>query len=90
MAEFVILLLIGMGYLACCVGVRLYRFLRWLISPILEEIRHRRVLEQERQKEERLLEAHQRAREAIDRAVARCVGQHEQAAARSDRQSRRR
>jgi hypothetical protein len=90
MTEFVILLLTGMGYLAYCVGVLLYRFFRWLISPILEEIRHRRVLEQEKQKEERLLEAHDRAREAIDQAVAHCVGLHEQAATRSDRQSGRR
>jgi hypothetical protein len=84
MAGLVVLLLIGELYLIYRLGLLLCRFFRWLIRPILEQIRHRRVLEQERQKEERLLEAHQRTREAIDQAVAHYVELHEQAAAQAD------
>jgi hypothetical protein len=90
MAEFALLLglavLVGLAYLAYWIGVLLYRFFRWLIGPILEAIEHGRVLEEERQKEARLLEVHNSTREAIDQAVAHYVNLHEQAAAQSDRQ----
>ena len=90
MEELVLLFIIGLCYLACRIGVLVYRFFRWLISPILEQIAHRRILEVERQKEERLVEAHNRTREEIDRAVAHYVGLHKQAVTESDRQPGRR
>ena len=87
MAEFVVLLLVGMGFLAYWIVVLLYRLVRWLISPILDEMEHRRILEEEIQKEQRLLEAHNRARAAIDQAVAHYVNLQEQAVAQADRQA---
>jgi len=90
MEEIAFLFIIGMCYLAYWIGVFLYRVVRWLTSPILEKIEHRRILEEERRKEVRLLEAHERAREAIDLAVAHYVGLHKQAVTESDRQPGRR
>ena len=90
MAEFLVmlalLLIVGLAHLAYWLGVLLCRFFRWLISPITEEIAHRRILEEERRKEERLLEVHNRTREAVDQAVAHYVSLHERAAAQADRQ----
>lgn len=90
MTEFVILLAFGMCYLAYYAGLLLYRFVLWLIRPLLQEIAHRRRIREELQKEERLLEAHQRTRATIDQAVAQVVGLHEQAVMRSDGQPGRR
>jgi hypothetical protein len=43
--------LVGLAYLAYGIGVLLYPGFLWLISPILKGIEHRRILEEESQKE---------------------------------------
>lgn len=85
-----VLFVIGSCYLVYWLGKLIYLFFRWLLSPLLEEIEHRRILEQERQKEQRLLELHDRTRVAIDQTVANYVSLHQQATNQADSQSGRR
>jgi len=64
----------------------LWRFWLWLTEPIRTELAHQRMIQEEREKEQRLLEAHQEALREIDAAVAQCDRMHAAALAQAGRQ----
>ena len=68
----------------------IWRFILWATRPIRDEIAYQRVVKEERQKEEHIIEAHREAVQQIDSAVAFYLDRHEQALAQSDDESRRR
>jgi hypothetical protein len=91
MEELLFMLICAMlyacGWLAWQALKLLWAFVLWITEPIRQEIAFRRMLEEEREKEERLLAAHQEARREIDQVVAECDRMHEEALAQAARQA---
>ena len=85
-----VLMLVAMGYALWEAGKLVWRFLVWATEPIRDEIAFQRMVREEREKEERLLAAHQEAMQEIDRVVAYCDLMHQQALTHPDDESRRR
>jgi hypothetical protein len=88
MYELLFALAIGLLYVGGCVAYWLFQilrsFVRWLARSIQEEIRHRRVLAEERRKERELLAIHQKTRQAIAQTAARYDTLHARETAKAD------
>ncbi len=92
-----VMLAIGLGYVLWEVAKLLWQFLLWAApvvwrfwlwatEPIRAELAHQRMIQEEREKEQRLLEAHQEALLEIDAVVAQCDRMHAAALAQAGRQ----
>ena len=94
MVELVILLAVGIGVAITVTAWYalkvIWQIILWATRPIRDEIAYQRVVKEERQKEEHIIEAHREAVQQIDSAVAFYLDRHEQALAQSDDESRRR
>ena len=94
MTELVIMVILA----AAVVAVRgtwealklIWRLILWATRPIRDEVAFQRVVKEERQKEERIIEAHREAVQQIDNAAAFYLDRQEQALAQSDDESGRR
>ena len=68
----------------------LWWLILWATQPIRQELAFRRMVKEEMQKEQRIVEVHNEAVRQIDNVVADCLDRHEQALAQSDHESGRR
>ena len=89
MIELAILLAFGIAVIAWEALKLIWRLILSATRPIRDEIAYQRVVKEERQKEERITEAHREAAQQIDKTVGFYMDQHEQALSRSDDESRR-
>jgi hypothetical protein len=91
MEDLLIMLIFGLLYECGWLNLEalnaLWRLFLWLSEPIRQEIAFRRLVKEERAKEQQLLAAHQEAVQQIDQAVAQYDHLHEQALAQSDHTS---
>jgi len=62
----------------------------WATRPIRDELAYQRVVNEERQKEEKIVEAHREAVQQIDNVVGYYQSRHEQALGQADDEARRR
>ena len=90
MTELVLVLAFGIAVIAWEALKLIWRFILWATRPIRDEIAYQRVMKEERQKAQGIIEAHREAAQQIDNAVAFYLDQHAQALAQSDDESRRR
>lgn len=94
MAEFILLLALGlayaMGWILWQLAKLLWQFLVWVTEPIRDEIALEELRREEMQKREQILAAHREARLHIDSAAASSLRRFTAAANRVDGAPRRR